>query len=62
MTAAAKRVVEEFEHLSDSEKREVLAGILRTSGRLDYPEVSDEELIAAADAIFLDFDQRESSE
>lgn len=62
MTAVGKRIIEEFEHLSDVEKREVLADILRISSRLEYPRLTNEDLVAAADAIFIEYDRRESSE
>ena len=62
MTAAGKHIVEEFENLSDPEKKEVLVDILRMSSLLEYPQISDEELLAAADTIFSDYDRREASE
>ncbi len=62
MTAAGKHILDDFENLPDSEKREVLANILRISREIEYPEVSDEELIASADAVFAEYDQRESNE
>jgi len=62
MTTLGKRIVEEFEHLSEIEKREVLADILRILSRLDSPQVSEEELLAAADSIFAEYDRRETAE
>jgi len=60
MTAAGKHIVEDFETLSDQEKREVLANLLRISRSIEYPETSDEELLNSADAVFLEYDKRES--
>lgn len=62
MTATGRHIVEDFEKLPDVEKREVLADILRISTHLDYPEVSEGELVAAADTIFLEYDRREANE
>lgn len=62
MTAAGKHIVEDFESLPDLEKREVLANLLRISRDIDYPEVVDEELVGAADAVFLVYDRLEQND
>ena len=62
MTATGKHIIQDFENLPDSEKREVLANILRISRGIEYPELSEEELVASADAVFLEYDRRESEE
>ncbi len=62
MTAAGNHIVDEFQDLSDLEKREVLANLLLISRGLEYPAVSDEERLASADQIFLEYDRQESSE
>lgn len=62
MTATGKHIVEDFESLPDIEKREVLANLLRISRGIDYPEVLDEELVASADALFREYDLRETKE
>lgn len=59
MTATAKHIVDEFQALPDQVKREVLAELLRISARLDYPSVSDDELVSAANDIFAGYDERE---
>lgn len=59
MTADAKHIVDDFQALPDTAKREVLAELVRISGRIDYPAVSDEELISAANDVFLSYDERE---
>ena len=59
MTADAKHIVEDFQALPDVAKREVLAELVRISGRIDYPSVSDEELLSAANDVFLAYDERE---
>lgn len=59
MTVEAKHIVDDFRALPDSAKREVLAELVRISGRIDYPTMSDEELTAAADDVFRAYDERE---
>lgn len=60
MPAAGKHIVEDFEALSDPEKREVLANLLRIASQIDYPEISEEELLASADAVFRYYDLKMS--
>ena len=59
MTAEAKHLVDDFRALPDAAKREVHAELLRISSRIDYPEISDDELLAAANDVFLAYDERE---
>jgi len=59
MTNAGRHIIEDFETLPDPEKREVLANLLRVSRSIELPEVSDEDLIAAANELFLEYDRRE---
>jgi hypothetical protein len=60
MTQPAQKIIQSFEALTDAEKREVLAILLRKSIASD--PMSDEELLAAADRVFLDLDLREAKE
>jgi len=62
MTAVGKHIVEDFESLPGSEKREVLANLLRISREIEYPTMSDEEITASADAVFVEYDRREAKE
>jgi hypothetical protein len=59
MTAEARHLVEDFRALPDATKREVLAELVRISGRIDYPVISDDELLTAANDVFLAYDERE---
>ena len=59
MTAEAKHIVEDFRALPDETKREVLAELMRISGDIDYPDASDDELVGAANEVFLTYDERE---
>jgi hypothetical protein len=62
VTQATKRLIEEFEALPDRERSEVVAELARrvASGPHDLP--SDEDLLAAADRLFVELDRREPSE
>lgn len=62
MTAEAKHIVDDFEALPDAAKREVLTELIRISSRINYPAVSDDELTAAANDVFLTYDDRESAD
>ena len=59
MTAEAKHIVDDFRALPDTAKREVLTELVRISGQIEYPALSDDELIAAANDVFLAYDERE---
>jgi hypothetical protein len=62
VTTEAKHLIEEFGALPDPSKREVLAELLRLARHFDYPEMSEDELTAAADEVFLSYDDREKDE
>jgi hypothetical protein len=61
MTAEAKHLIQDFQSLPDASKREVLAQLVRISRFIDYPEISDEELISAANDVFAEYDEREKA-
>jgi hypothetical protein len=62
MTAEARNVIEEFRSLPDAAKREVLAELVRMSRDIDYPPASDDELVSAANEVFLAYDEREAGD
>jgi hypothetical protein len=62
MTAEAKHLIDDFQALPDAAKREVLAELVRISRHIDYPEMSEDELVSAADEVFRGYDEREDSE
>lgn len=62
MTAEAKHLIEDFGALPDLEKREVLTELLRLSRHLEYPSMNDDELLSAADEVFLAYERQESTE
>lgn len=62
MTLAAQYIIDSFTTLSKSEQLEVAVEIMRLTRELDFPPVSDEELVFAAEALFLDLDRREAED
>ena len=61
MTASVKRILESFDELPETEKREVATAILRRALRFDTPPLTDEDLVAQADDLFRELDTREAS-
>ena len=62
MGDAARHLLQSFEALSETERREVLEELLRRAAELPYSFPSDDELVQAADQVFQDFDHREAKE
>jgi len=60
MGDAAQHVLQSFEALSETERREVLEELLRRAAELPYSFPSDEELVRAADQVFQELDRREA--
>jgi hypothetical protein len=60
VTLSAQQIIESFEHLPESEKQRVAYEILRRSVHLAIPPLTDEELIAATEDLFLALDAREA--
>ena len=60
MTDAARKLLETFDSLPQAARKEVLRELLRRSALSDHDIPSDAELLDAADAIFLELDQREN--
>ena len=58
MTHPAEKIIESFDALSDAEKREVIAVLLRKTATLE--PMTDNELLAAADQVFLDLDHHKA--
>lgn len=62
MTASVKKILESFDELPETEKREVATAILRRALRFDTPPLTDEDLVAEADDLFRELDAREASD
>jgi hypothetical protein len=62
MTASVKKILESFDELPETEKREVATAILRRALRFDLPPLTDDDLVAQADELFRELDRREASD
>jgi hypothetical protein len=62
MTNSAKAILESFDELPDTEKRDVVRAILQRALHLDSPPLSDEDLLAQAEDLFLELDKREATD
>jgi hypothetical protein len=60
MSHGAKSVLEAFEALPTEEREEVLAELIRRAASRDYELLQDEDLTAAADQIFVEYDRSEN--
>jgi hypothetical protein len=62
MTQAVQHIIETFEHLSDAEKQQAAAELLRRTLDLAPAQIPDESLVEAADELFRDLDAREAAD
>lgn len=62
MTQGARRLIEEFDALPEQERSEVLTELARRVGLSPHDLPRNEDLLAAADQLFVELDQRESTE
>jgi hypothetical protein len=62
MSTASEGLLESFESLSDTDKREVAAEIIRRTRSFNFPPLTDEELSLNAEQVFLDLDAREAAD
>ena len=62
MTQGARRLIAEFDALPEQERSEVLTELARRVGLSPHDLPRDEDLLAAADQLFVELDRRESTE
>jgi hypothetical protein len=62
MGTPAENVIASFDQLPETEKREVTAAILRRTLQIDFPPISDDELVLRAEETFLQLDRREAED
>jgi hypothetical protein len=60
MSTVIEEILDSFDHLSETDKREVASEIIRRTRKFDFLPLTDEELTLNAETIFLELDQRES--
>jgi len=59
VTQTAQKLLEQFDALSDSDRSELLAELLRRVAMVPHSSPEDDEFVAAADKLFADLDRRE---
>jgi len=61
MTNAAKELLDTFDSLPEDERHEVVRAILRLAAGSDHQAPDDDDLVAAADEVFLALDREEQA-
>ena len=61
MTKAAQDFLRSFKALPPSDQHDVLVQLLREPIEASYEAPSDDELVAAADLVFLEYDRSEKA-
>jgi hypothetical protein len=61
VTKATQKLLEDFDALPDQERSEVVAELARRVALLPHEAPADEDLLAAADRLFVELDRREHS-
>lgn len=56
MSPTVQTLIESFDHLPETDKRIAASEILRRSVTLDLPPLSDEDLVSAAEMVFVEFE------
>ena len=59
MNVNAQKILSSFDLLPPATKQEVAFEILRRTKDFNFPPLTDDDLIANAEAVFLELDQRE---
>ena len=62
MTHATQRLLEEFDALPERDRSELVAELARRVALSPHDTPQDEDLVAAADRLFVELDRREPSE
>ena len=60
MTALVQELLDTFDRLTDSERLDLVLEILKRTVYLDFPPLSDEDLVLNAEELFLELDEQES--
>lgn len=60
MTALVEKLLDTFDRLTDSERLELVLEILKRTAYLDFPPLSDEDLVLNAEGLFLALDEQEA--
>ncbi|HAZ46509.1 MAG TPA: hypothetical protein DDW76_01915 [Cyanobacteria bacterium UBA11369] len=60
MTASVEELLNAFDSLTDAERLDLLLEILKRTVYLDFPPLSDEDLVLNAEGLFLELDRQEA--
>ena len=60
MTILVEELLNTFEQLTDSERLDLVLEILKRTVDLDFPPLSDDDLVLNAEGLFLELDEEES--
>ncbi len=60
MTASVQELLITFDSLTEPERLEIVSEILKRVTRLDFPPLSDEDLVWNAEELFLELDKQET--
>ncbi|MEG4502214.1 hypothetical protein QUA81_00855 [Microcoleus sp. F6_B4] len=60
MTILVEELLNTFERLTDSERLDLVLEILKRTVYLDFPPLSDDDLVLNAEENFLELDEEES--
>lgn len=60
MTALVQELLDTFDRLTDSERLDLVREILKRTVYLDFPPLSDEDLVLNAEELFLELDEQEA--
>ncbi len=61
MTKASRKLLDEFDALPEQDRAELVAELLRRTAFAPHDLPQDDDLVAAADHLFVDLDRREQS-
>lgn len=61
MTTLVKELLSTFDSLPESERLEIAVEILKRVTNLDFPPLSDDDLVWNAEEFFLELDQQETN-
>lgn len=61
MTQASKKLLDEFDALPEQDRAELVAELLRRTAFAPHDLPQDDDLVAAADRLFVELDRREQS-
>lgn len=60
MTALVQELLNTFDQLTDSERLDLVLEILKRTSDLQFPPLSDEDLVRNAERLFLELDEQEA--